>query len=240
MSSGTPPTPSNPAFIFCDTDALIQTFLAKQTRLLQELKTGFSIEPVIVSEVEAELRWSRRFKTRFEHPLRKAVSTGCLALCDAGFLQRHFGAAGPSALSTIQTLGSAYGKRVGRGEAYTLAAAVTLAVPAVSNDFKALRTLEAASLELPEPVLRFFDLVVFGRQAGLLTVSDCDKIRKALAAEDEGIPSAFRRASYSTGIRSFAPRLRVAGPGTLAGSSSDNPGQGFQRPLTIARTPPSA
>ena len=186
-------------------------------------------------EVETELRWTKRFSNRFEQPLRKTVSAGRLAICDQTLLQSHFGPAGPPALSAIQSLGATYHKKVGRGEAYTLAAATTLDVPALSNDFQALQLLQAAKLALPEPVLRFFDLVAFGEQAGLITVSECDNIRKTLAADQEHIPKAFLHASFANGVQSFAPRLCV-GQAATTNVPTANPGQGYKRKLVIART----
>ena len=152
-----PPGAGNPDLIFCDSDALIQIFIVDATNLLQALKVDFGIEPVIMPEVEMELRWTKRFRNRFEQPLRKAVSAGRLAICDQALLQSHFGPTGPPAFSAIQSLGATYHKKVGRGEAYTLAAATTLAVPALSNDFQAIKVLQAAKFALPKAPSVFLD-----------------------------------------------------------------------------------
>ena len=111
----------------------------------------------------------------------------------------------------------------------------TLAVPALSNDFQAIKVLQAAKFALPEPILRFFDLVAFGEQAGLLTGSDYDNIRRILADGQEHIPRAFRHNSFANGVQSFAPRLCV-GQAATTNVSTANPGHGYKRKLLIART----
>jgi hypothetical protein len=56
---------SNPALLPCDSDVLVQLFLADELRPLQELKSSFDIQPVIVAEVDLELRWLGKYKNRF-------------------------------------------------------------------------------------------------------------------------------------------------------------------------------
>jgi hypothetical protein len=74
----------------------------------------------------------------------------------------------------FQSLGAQYEGRIHRGEAFTFAAAVTLGLPALSNDFSAIKTLESNLLTLPTPVLRAFDLLVFCYQNGCLELKACE------------------------------------------------------------------
>ena len=141
------------------TGAVAERVCTLVTRLFRELRSNFDIQPVVVQEVETELRWTKHHRNRFEAHLKKAISTGCLAICDVSFLQTHLGAPATATFSGIQTLGRANGRHVGAGEAYTHAAALTLGVPALSNDFSAIRVLQHAGFQLPSPVLRFFGSV---------------------------------------------------------------------------------
>lgn len=85
---------------------------------------------------------------------------------------------------------------------------MTLGLPAVSNDFSAIKTLEANLLTLPTPVLRGFDLLAFCYQSGCLELKMCEGIRSELLKHGEGMPRAFMNASFENGLKNFSPRLR--------------------------------
>jgi hypothetical protein len=78
---------SNPSLLLCDTDALIQLFLTKDLaqKLLpiRILKEDYRIQPVIVEEVEAELKWNGNHKDKFGHDITKALASGTIQLLDA-------------------------------------------------------------------------------------------------------------------------------------------------------------
>jgi hypothetical protein len=113
----------------------------------------------------------------------------------------------------LPSLGAQYEGHVHRGEAYTFAAAVTLGLPALSNDFSAIKTLEANFLSLPSPVLRAFDLLAFCHQSSCLELKACEEVRSELLKNNEGMPKAFMNASFEDGLKNFSPRLRAAASG---------------------------
>lgn len=199
----------NPRFLFCDTDALFQILQTKQVRLLHKLSSTYSIKSIITPEVEAELHGNRKLR-HLSAAMTKAIGNGTLNVLDGDLLISHFAGSSTTATAVhgaIQQGGAQFSKRVGRGEAYTFAAASTLNMPALSNDMSAIRTLNSHGYDLPSPILRFFDLVTFGHQIGLLTESDCDKIRQELHAHGEGIPKSFDNVSFRSGLTQFCCRL---------------------------------
>ncbi|HEX7423856.1 MAG TPA: hypothetical protein VF311_08220 [Terriglobales bacterium] len=84
-------------------------------------------------------------------------------------------------------------------------------------------------MTLPTPVLRSFDLLAFCFQNGLLELKACEAMRSELLRIGEGLPAAFKHASFENGLKSFAPRLRDGTP-TLAASSGS-----YSMPLFISK-----
>ena len=203
---------ARPQLLPCDADALIQAFLSNNVKPLQVLHRRFGIQPVVVPEVELELRSNRKFGQRIAPELKKALGTGVLRVLDNTVLENLF--PGPSAstsaaatISAIQTLGSQYEVNVDFGEAYTHAAAVTLGVPSLSHDITALRALVNAGARVPDPVLRWFDLMVLALQVGEMSQAECDTVRKTLCALSEWVPLSFQHDSFRGGLSSFCPRI---------------------------------
>ena len=233
---------ANPQFLLLDSDVLIQCFIADELRPLRELKKGYGIQPAIVPEVETEIAWTRNYKDRFDPSLRKAIGNGTVVILDEWTFPTHVGttilgaAAAGASYASIQRLGMHYNQRVQTGEAYTFATAVSIRQPAASNDWKAIKTLQEASLDLPSPVLRAYDLIVFAFLVGSLDDPDCERFREALLREkSEFIPQAFRANSFQDGLRNFTPRLLDA---TLALSEVNQAGgttPSYAVPLSIAR-----
>jgi hypothetical protein len=203
----------NPGFLFCDTDALIQAYLTGCLEPLRLLRKSYGVEAAIVPEVESELLWNTSFGDRFGPDLQKSISSGLITVFDyskPGL--RGPGQIGPPAAlaalsATIIARAEKYKLHADLGEAYTLATAVTMSCPAMSGDMSAIGALLRASHEVPSPVLRFYDLVVFGYQIGVLTDGDCDRIRQVLVAEDEHLPRDFRNKAFIAGLARFTPRL---------------------------------
>jgi hypothetical protein len=199
----------NPPLLLCDSDALVQSFLADDLRPLQGLAKQFGIQPVITLEVDMELRWLGKHRDRFVPQLDKALKHGALVKLDPPEFQRYLGTAAPgTSWSSYQALGSQYYGFVQRGEAYTHAAAVTLGMPALSNDQKAVYVLQAQMLRTAVPTLRAFDLFVFAHESGILQINACEDIRSELLKSGEGIPGPFLHASFEDGVRNFPCRLR--------------------------------
>src|SRR5712691_1314540 len=187
----------NPALLLCDSDALIQFFLGNEIRPFRQLQDSYGIQPAIVQEVDLELRWLGKHKDRFVPQVEKMLKSTVLRVLDPAYFQSLLSTAPVGASwASFQSLGAQYEGYIGRGEAYTFAAALTLSVPALSNDFSAIKTLEANLLTLPTPVLRGFDLLAFCYQSGCVELKACDGVRSELLKSGEGIPKAFRNASF--------------------------------------------
>ncbi len=217
----------NPALLLCDSDVLVQLFLADELRPLQDLRTGFAVQPAVVPEVDLELRWiNNKYKDRFVPQLDKALRNRVLVKLDQALFQSLLGTATPgSSWSTYQALGAQYYGYTQRGEAYTYAAALSLGFPAASNDFRAIRTLHSQMMNLPAPILRSFDLVAFSYEYGGLNLRDCETFRSELLRHGEGLPHAFGHCSFEDGLKPFSCRLRVGSSVSpaLAVASFDDP-----------------
>jgi hypothetical protein len=220
----------NPPLLLCDSDALVQFFLADDVRPLQALRSTFQIQPTITLEVDLELRWLAKYKSSFVPQLDKALKHGILTKLDQGTFQGYLGtAAAGTSWGSFQALGVRYYGFVQRGEAYTHAAAVSLGMPALSNDGKAVRVLEGQMMTVAIPVLRFFDVIMFAHAFNVLTAKDCENIRSVLYKNGEGLPGPFQNASFANGAKIFPCRLRV---GNAAGSPYPQPTNHYD-PLTI-------
>lgn len=199
----------NPALLLCDSDVLVQFFIANEVRPLKQLRDGYNIQPVVVQEVDLELRWLGKHRDRFVPQLDKSLKSSVLRVLDAAYFQSLLASAPVGASwAGFQNLGAQYHGYVGGGEAYTFAAGVTLGMPALSNDFHAIKTLEANFLGLPAPILRTFDLLGFCYQSGCLELKACDGVRSQLLKNGEGMPKVFMNASFEDGLKNFSPRLR--------------------------------
>jgi hypothetical protein len=220
----------NPALLLCDSDALTQLFLANEVRPLRHLKDAYGIQPTIVQEVDLELRWLGKYKDRFVPQLDKALKSSSLCVLDQGRFQALVSSAPAGASwAGFQSLGAQYNGHIGSGEAYTFAAGVTLNLPALSNDFRAIKTLEANLLPLPTPVLRSFDLLVFCQKSGFLDLKTCEQVRADLLKIGEGLPRAFMHSSFWDGMNAFPSRLQE-GPLSLHASVAN-----YSTPLLIAK-----
>ncbi len=198
----------NPHFLLCDSDALIQLFIAKQILLLRSLRKLYGLQSVIVPEVEVEVAWHARFGDRFQQELDKAINEHILARYDVKLIQPLHGAGSSAIDLSIQQLGAEYHKRIGRGEAYTFAAAITLAQPALSHDKQALDILLENGLQVPTTVLRVFDLLGLYYQTHEFSEAECDQVRQAILQHPrEFVPRPFRNASFRNGLVNFYPRL---------------------------------
>ena len=178
------------------------------------------------------MRWLNRYRDQFVPQLEKALQRGVLAKLDQRYFQSLLSETPPTtSWASYQALGAQYDGYIGMGEAYTYAAAITFGVPAVSNDYRAIQTLQGQMLSLPTPVLRGFDLLVFALDVGILPMKDCERIRSELVKNGEGIPRAFTHSSFENGLKSFKCRLQE---GKVSRTESSTTADFFD-PLTIAR-----
>src|SRR6266481_952043 len=187
----------NPRLIICDSDALIQLFIANQLQPLKDLRNLYGIQPAVVQEVDIELRWLGHYRDRFVPQLDKALFQSLVSAAPAG-----------ASWSAFQSIGAQYFGYVDKGEAYSHAAGVVLGVPTVSNDFRAIQLLQSQMMNLPAPVLRSFDLLAFALACGTLRIQDCENARSALLAANEWVAKAFKSTSFEKGLPNFGCRLK--------------------------------
>ena len=228
---------ANPRFLFCDSDAVFQIFLTKQYKILVELSNKYSMRPLVVPEVELELFSSKKFK-KLGDAVSKAISRNILGRFDNSVLIEHLGgsaAAATTVYANIQSRGARYAARVGKGEAYTFAAAYELRMPALSNDFSAIKVLANQQESLPSPICRFFDLVVLAYQAGILTDREVDdNVRQELQAQSEFIPKAFSNTSFSKGLYQYSCRIRDGSKACCGAERDDQSDTDYGKPLTLS------
>ena len=75
------------------------------------------------------------------------------------------------------------------------------------NDSTAVGRLLRDGVTVPRPVLRFWDLVVFWRQAGHLDDAACDHIRQTLSKLQEHTIGCFTGKHFVDGLPFFYPRF---------------------------------
>jgi len=223
----------NPRLLICDSDVLVQHFLPNELRPLQYLKNVYDVQPAIVQEVDVELRWLGHYGNRFVHSLDKSLKAGLIVRLDKDKFQTLLSTAPPGASwGSFQSLGAQYLGFVDRGEAYTHAAGVVLGMPVASDDFRAIEVLQFQMQSLPSPVLRSFDLLGFALERGIMSITDCEKVRTCLQKESRWVPRAFKNASVEEGMRNFRLRLRDA---STASSPNLHPPASFSDTLFITR-----
>lgn len=197
----------NPPVLVCDADALYQILLTNQVALLRYLRDHYGIQPVVVDEVDLDIKGNKKLFSAVGPDFKKALGNGTLTLLDGNYFRNLTGLPRNTTFQEIQLRGKRYNYFVGRGEAYTHAAGLCMGVPAMSNDWEAIKVLKGKGFDLPTPILRAFDLVCFGFQTGIITAPQCENFRKDLLKRGEHIPKAFSNASFTDGLNGFTPRL---------------------------------
>lgn len=197
----------NPNLLLFDGDALSQFLVAKEYLPFRALKKTYGIQCSIVEAVDYELRQSRKFFESIKEVYEKFLKTELLVILDDRTYPAYVSS--PQAVSTaVALLGTRYHLKVDYGEAYTHAASVTLNVPVVSHDRRALGVMDKAGFVYRSPMLTAFDVVVLAYQAGAMSESECDGFRKVIASKtNEYIPPQFKNASFQDGLPKFSPRL---------------------------------
>jgi hypothetical protein len=215
-----PGKPANPLFIVIDTSVLLQLIATDQLPLLRWLRSEYKVQPAITSAVESEtlqiLTTIGKFMGRQER-LKKALTNNTISLIDRQSLGAILGTGVDALLRQMDSEGQRLHFRVDRGEAYTHAAAAVLGVPVATNDTSAVNRLLRDEESIPRPILRFWDLIVFGHQTGQLDDTSCDKIRQALGKINESLPQCFTGRSFNVGLAEFYARL-VDGLAPLIGA----------------------
>ena len=204
----TPGLPGNPSLIVGDTSSLVQLVIVEDITALRGLKQEYGIQVAVTEAVEAELR--RVVRNRFparEAFLKKAFNSRTLAVVDKTLLNSLGYKAAPALLEQMDQLGEKFHRRVDRGEAYTHAAGNVLGVPTLSQDIAALWQLVKDGIDVQRPVLRAFDVLIFGVQARLAEIESCAKARRLLLKARETILPCFENCSVADGLPNFFLRL---------------------------------
>ena len=207
---------ANPEYLLCDSDLLIQVFLANQRRPLIHLREKYGVSPAIVPEVEIEVRNNQRYKTRFEHALQGSLEREHLVVLDRSNLRSLIAARGGLPTEVGQRLqalldrGQRYASLVGKGEAYSHAVGVDLKLPLGSHDLQAVQTLRDAGEPFARPLIGFCDLLALAFVDGAVSEEDCRRAIGTLAGKKESVPRALRpplRPNWQTCLNGFPRRL---------------------------------
>lgn len=200
--------PPNPRILVCDTDALIQIFLARQGELLKRLKRRYGMQPVIPESVEAEITRRGHQKSALVLPgVNKALTHGALVVLEERAIGAFTSNDAHSTYSSIQLMGQNNALRIGQGEAFAYAAGVVLKAPVLSNDAKAVSIADRHGIKLPPHILRAYDIFMLFHQNDELEERDCDKIRQDLLNAGEALPFQVRNKSYGDGLAHIYPRV---------------------------------
>jgi hypothetical protein len=178
-----------------------------------------------------ELRSKPKFSGLIRPQLDKALRSGWINLLSAAHLDqlaRPDDGSNAITLGDIRELGAEYNIEIETGEAYTHAAAILLDVPAVSNDFNAIKTLEARGKVLPPTILRSFDLFGFFYLEQYLDSVAVERIRTTLKNHGEWLPASMKNASFEDGL----PQMRCRLSTNLATAGG---GSGWSHPFYLQR-----
>ena len=206
---GHPGQPQNPEFIVADTSALFQLVMCDQITLLRTLKADYGVQTAIVEAVEAELRFllaDEKFKSG-QPVLRKAFGNRSVEVLNKVFLKARYGPIADGLLAQMNQRGAEMARIVDRGEAYSHSAAMILSVPIATHDYSAVNRLFQEGVVVPRPIIRAFDLVVFGLQTECLTEQDCNGMRKELFRKQQYLPQCFERCAFRDGLPNFYARV---------------------------------
>lgn len=226
----------NPALFVFDSDVLLQLLVCDQLPLLSFLRSSYGVQPSVTEAVNGEFLTIMEKQSRFfprREQGKKALRNGSLVVLSPEILEPIFGSVGATLMSRANDEGQRlYNVGLGRGEAYSIAAAMCLNFPVVTNDGSALRLLERTEEALPEHCLRFWDLILFSHQSGRLDLGACDKARQALLRSGERTISCFASQSVAAGLSDFFPRLVDSTRTALMGCARAQVGQ--DRELRLA------
>lgn len=199
---------TNPPLIVGDTSSLTQLVIAEDATVLRALKQSYGIQIAITEAVEAELRRVIRYKfPSKESFLRKALSSKVFSVIDKTLLISLGYKAVPALLEQMDQLGEKFHRRVDRGEAYTHAASNVLGAPTLSQDIAALWQLVNDGIDVQRPVLRAFDILIFGAQANVCDLESCARARKHLLKAKETVLACFENCSVADGLPNFYLRI---------------------------------
>jgi len=171
------------------------------------------MQPVIVEAVNAEVvgvirGGQKAVFTNLEERFKKALRTNAISLADESRVKDWYGAQARAIFAQMNSEGHRLYGLIDRGEAFSHAAANTLSAPIATNDFSAVHKLrEEGESFAVEPILGFWDLMVFAHQVGLCTENECDDVRQQLVRAKESLPVELRNTSFQTGLQKYFCKL---------------------------------
>lgn len=200
----------NPQFIVIDSSVVLPLIATDQVGILRLFRGDYGIRPVIVQAVESEVFYNLRNVPKFrgrEEQFRKALGNNTLVILDRGALAPFVGSNVDSWIRQMESEGQRLYAMVDRGEAFTHAASIVLGAPVATSDMSAVHRLLRNGEDIPRPIIRFWDLVVFAYQVGRLDEAACDRIRQTFPRLKEKTLQCFTDRSYIDGLTMFYPRL---------------------------------
>jgi len=233
--SPVPGFPENPRWIVGDTDVCLQLSVLDKINIFHALAIDYGVRVVIPEAVENEIEnkfQGAKFRGH-SAPFRKAIKSGIIGIVNQSWIRTAYGPDDGGIFEEINELGEDLYTMVHRGEAYAHASAIVLKVPCLTNDRSAVNTLRRAGRVLPINILRSFDILVFGFQAGIISIKECEEMRATLTAAGEGLPESFARCSFEAGLVNFFSRL-LDSDKSLCGAA--NPEDILDKRLWITKT----
>jgi hypothetical protein len=214
----------NPEYLLFDTDVMLQVFQSslrtKQKAFFSRLADTFQVHAAVVPDVEREIRWNGKFRARFEGDFQRIADSAHVVVLEKDLIRRLLQQRGVPQLTADEVLRQCsdrsrrYAQHVDAGEAHTHAVAVELGLPAVTNDFRAIKALIGMGLPTAVPSLRFFDCLEFLRGEGILSPDECGDIRDELRKLKEHVPRPFDcHDPFQVCSNGFSFRLQVEAGG---------------------------
>lgn len=215
-----PGLPLNPTLIVADSSALLQIIISDEVAPLRILKQDYGIQLAVHEAVESEINWrvQKKFPERLP-TLKKILSTNTVEVLSRSLLSERGYKSAAALIEQIDLLGQKFALRVDRGEAYTHAAGNVLGVPALSQDLAAIWCLIDDGIAVQRPILRAFDVLLFGVQIGAIGWETCRTARRQLLKAKEGLLPCFANCSVEDGMPNFYLRLCDADLPVIGGSA---------------------
>lgn len=200
-----------PEIILVDSSSLLPLIYCGHGKLLRSIAGQYGIQFAVVqavrSEVQRRLQPPSKFAGRQE-AFRKAIENGTVLVLDEDAMKARWGCLWETLFCRCNQEGERlYYAGLDRGEAYTYAASLALGLRVVNNDISAIRRLRKEESNIPVPYLRLWDVLLFGLQAGILSIKECDDTRSLLLRLNEGLPVCFKNASVEAGLVGYFCRL---------------------------------
>lgn len=189
----------NPAYLVCDSSALIQLLIAGEKSLISTFRTRFRMRLGVVPEVTQEIRGQEGIARSFEQRM-KSGDIVQLTLSELDHYARDLNLNISS--KTIMVLGKQLNQFVDLGEAFSHAVAAAFRLPMLTNDWSAVRALTKHDCgPIGFPVIGLVDVLCCFFDGGILSDEQCSGILGRLKQAGEVVPGVL-----SNPARAFAER----------------------------------